>query len=274
MSKNFLQLDTPSPLPLIPYIISDSSEHPKAVSETVIPALDLSNDTALPRAIIDNVLRENYVRRISEAQRTAQAVTSKYFMPDGTFRIDRHHAIDDYASFRIVDANQHAKLGDRIRLFMDPAHLEELEAYEIFAHQSQELFPDVSFARDCLALVARTAGEVGIDETASDALPKITRKIELAQQSVRVVMAKTAVGQFVHNESLITLKSRKAGVLDYDELSPAEQQVVDTLTAHDPDDGRTADLMAARERLQSMVTDRPTLVTPVVESLYLTRDAL
>ena len=252
-------------------MLGESSIYRKAVTNEVVPALLPDHESGLDRAVIDNVLAENYQRRIDEARATATELWNSLFTPEGAFRPEQHNKIAEYVRFREIDGVAHPKIGDRIDLFVKPNALTEMQAYELFAHESEGSFLDLRFARDCLRLVAQSI-EAESEVTEEPALPKITRAIESDDRSYRVVMTKITAGRVAYMGSVISLKSRQAGVIDYSAVkNPRDKEMIDTITYHPPTDGRTAELMQARQRLQDLLENDPTLATPIVESVYLAR---
>ena len=271
MNYPTLSRETTSPLPLVPYMLGESSEYRKSVINEVVPALLPDFESGLDRAVIDNVLTENYRRRIDEARATATELWNSLFTPKAAFRPERYDKIAEYGRFREIDGVVHPKIGDRIDLFTMPNGLTEMQAYELFAHESSGPFLDLRFARDCLRLVTQSIAAAP-EITEEPALPKITRAIESDERSYRVVTTKITAGKVAYMGSIISLKSRQAGVIDYSAVkNPSDKEVIDTITHHIPTDGRTIELMQARKQLQDLLNDNPTLVTPIVESVYLAR---
>lgn len=286
-----VSLDSPSPLPLVPYFVptpskreqleDGESRHATEGFSNPLFTREQSDEYAkthfsceeVSLKAIASVLHENYLRRVEEASSTSQSLRKLYFPSgNGDFNPDLpQQMMDFYASFMQADFNPHATIGQRSELFLDSDHPEPLKAYEVFARsrENETDFFDVSFAKACLEVVARgnplKHGVVNSD-------PKLTREIKIGtDKELRVVTTKREVGSFDFSGETVALKDRQAGLLDYGSLDKNDTEVVDFLTRYNRDLGRTPELQEARSKLGVILASNPGIVNPVVESIFLTR---
>lgn len=280
-SETTVSTESSSTLPLVPYIVG----HPLEYSEEGTPGL-FTREAAdayvdeyfacheVAKEALASVLHENYKRRTEEAAEASKSLLDAYIVDDErTFNPElSESSMSFYIDFRQVDSEPHATLGERRDIFLSRDHPEPMKAYEIFARsrENETDFLDVSFAKRCLEMVA---GSRIVTPINTPALPKLTRAIKIPPHTnSRVITTKTEVGSFQpYDDDTVVLKSRQAGLLDYDKLAPSDLEVVDYLTNYKRSLGRTSELEDARRQLQAILEDSPGAVRPVVESLYLVR---
>ena len=255
-----------------------SLTHGEIPNNYVRQVLEDNDSSIVPPEVLANVLHENFRRRVNEANGTLSGDPefSSLFDEDGRFMSDGEDDMVNYSIFRQVDSSSSASAAARLELFIDnPYSAGKMSAYEIYARtrfNERDLY-DVSFATSCLKIVAASRG-IGVNYDVERSEPKLTRIVEDdKKRKFGVVTTKAAVGSLIlGSEDFVTLKSRQAGAIPFDNLQSKEQDLLYSLYKHPRRKGRTDKLMEDRKKLGELIEDNPELALPIVESIYVARN--
>lgn len=258
-------LNKSSDLMLVPYL-PGSKVHSRTQKQEVTQQADSAeNVLRLPRCVIENVIAENYKRRIDEADATPKTFLGEPIdLSDGASV--PLHLIGKFTEFRQQDLDPDLTIHQRSGLLVTYV----LPSYEIYAGivDRDAPFLDKTFALECLRGISN--GRFSVNDNADAQPPKLTRLIQDNQQELAVVTGKLTAGTYLMQD-VITLTSRQAGVLNYSDLPKDEKALIVNLAGYNRQNGRTDELRDMRDQLRELIGKRT--VTPLVESLYLARQS-
>ena len=270
-----------SRLPLVPYfpgLVEAATRSGSGIlaREQILPI------AGLPIEVVGNVLHENYLGRLREADSTSRVVHEQMFKDGHTFQCKNPYGITElgYVRFRASDTNLLPSLAERTSVFLDPIEPGsqiKLQAYEIFARQcdTDEKFADLAFASLCLNSIVKNLSKQrdvsNVDGNIISSLPKLPRISRVDSENFAVVTSKVEVGRFDIDSETIAIKSRKAGAFMLNMIESDQDQTIEALYSYDRSRGRSEELIEARQALEEILSNHPDLVHPVVESIYLCR---